>query len=223
MTKRFPWENEQKKEIGTHMKKGLFVVISGPAGTGKGTVIRELLTSEDYVYSVSATTRAPRPGEVDGKNYYFIQRSEFEALIQKGEMMEYTRYCENYYGTPVRQAMQAVEAGKNVILELEVEGALHVKQLFPDAVLIMILSPNFAEQEARLRGRGTETEEVIQKRLARTKEEVPLLPQYDYIVYNQPNGALSCAEDIRTVVRAETMAVRRHPNAVRNYFETETD
>ena len=201
------------------MKKGLFVVISGPAGTGKGTVIKELLKSEEYVYSVSATTRAPRPGEIDGKNYYFIDRQDFEELIAKKEMMEYTCYCENYYGTPLKQALEAVNAGKNLILELEVEGAINVKKLFPEAVLIMILSPNFAEQEARLRGRGTETEEVIQKRLNRTKEEVPLLGEYDYIVYNQPDGALACAEDIRTVVNAEKMAVRRHPDAVKKYFE----
>ena len=201
------------------MKKGLFVVISGPAGTGKGTVIKELLKSEEYVYSVSATTRAPRPGEIDGKNYYFIDRQDFEELIAKKEMMEYTCYCENYYGTPLKQALEAVNAGKNLILELEVEGAINVKKLFPEAVLIMILSPSFAEQEARLRGRGTETEEVIRKRLNRTKEEVPLLGEYDYIVYNQPNGALACAEDIRTVVNAEKMAVRRHPDAVKKYFE----
>ena len=201
------------------MKKGLFVVISGPAGTGKGTVIKELLKSEEYVYSVSATTRAPRPGEIDGKNYYFIDRQDFEELIAKKEMMEYTCYCENYYGTPLKQALEAVNAGKNLILELEVEGAINVKKLFPEAVLIMILSPSFAEQEARLRGRGTETEEVIQKRLNRTKEEVPLLGEYDYIVYNQPDGALACAEDIRTVVNAEKMAVRRHPDAVKKYFE----
>lgn len=200
------------------MKKGLFVVISGPAGTGKGTVIRELLKSDEYVYSVSATTRAPRPGEIDGKNYYFIQRSDFEELIARNEMMEYTRYCENYYGTPLKKALEAVDAGKNLILELEVEGAINVKKLFPEAVLIMILSPSFAEQEARLRGRATETEEVIEKRLARTKEEVPLLGEYDYIVYNQPNGALECAEDIRTVVNAEKMAVSRHPNAIKDYF-----
>ena len=133
--------------------------------------------------------------------------------------MEYTCYCENYYGTPLKQALEAVNAGKNLILELEVEGAINVKKLFPEAVLIMILSPSFAEQEARLRGRGTETEEVIQKRLNRTKEEVPLLGEYDYIVYNQPDGALACAEDIRTVVNAEKMAVRRHPDAVKKYFE----
>ena len=200
------------------MKKGLFVVISGPAGTGKGTVIRELLKSEDYLYSVSATTRQPRVGEVDGVNYHFIQKSAFEDMIAQNALMEYTSYCENYYGTPLQFALDGVNAGKNVILELEVEGALNVKRLFPEAVLIMILAPSFAEQEARLRGRATETEEVIQKRLRRTKEEVPLVPEYHYVVYNQPNGFLECAEDIRAIVRAEKLSTVRHPNASDDYF-----
>lgn len=202
------------------MKKGLFVVISGPAGTGKGTVIRELLKSEDYLYSVSATTRQPREGEVDGVNYHFIQKSAFEDMIAQNALMEYTRYCENYYGTPLKFALDGVNAGKNVILELEVEGALNVKRLFPEAVLIMILAPSFAEQEARLRGRATETEEVIQKRLDRTKEEVPLVSEYHYIVYNQPGGFLTCAEDIRNIVKAESLSTLRHPNAANDYFNS---
>ena len=202
------------------MNKGLLVVISGPAGSGKGTVIAKLLESDAFVYSVSATTRAPRPGEIDGKNYYFISKEEFERRIEKGEMLEYTSYCQNYYGTPLKEALEVMESGRNLILEIEVEGAMNVKRLYPDAVLIMLLPPSFAVQEARLRGRGTESDEVINERLNRTREEVPLLPNYDYVVYNRDGGAEDCAEDIRAVVRAERNTVSRHPDAPTLYFET---
>ncbi len=201
------------------MSKGLFIVVSGPAGSGKGTVNSRLLESDEYAFSVSATTRAPRPGEINGKNYHFISREEFEHRIDNGEMLEYTSYCGNYYGTPLKEAIETLEAGKNLILEIEVEGAMNVKRLYPDAVLIMLLPPSFAVQEARLRGRGTETEAVILQRLARTKEELPLVNQYDYVVYNQDGGAELCADDIRAIVRAEKCSVRRHQRASEEYFE----
>jgi len=201
------------------MNKGLFVVVSGPAGSGKGTVNAKLLESDDYVFSVSATTRAPRPGEVDGKNYYYITKEEFERRIEAGEMLEYTRYCNNYYGTPLREALAVLESGKNLILEIEVEGALNVKRLYPDAVLIMLLPPSFSVQEARLRHRGTEDEPTIQARLSRTREEVPLITHYDYVVYNQDGGADDCADDIRAIVRAERCALRRRENAAEEYFK----
>lgn len=201
------------------MNKGLLIVISGPAGSGKGTVNARLLESEDFVYSVSATTRAPRPGEVDGKNYYFISREDFEGRIAAGEMLEYTCYCNNYYGTPLKEALEVIQSGRNLILEIEVEGAMNVKRLYPDAVLIMLLPPNFATQEWRLRHRGTETEDVIQARLERTREEIQLLPNYDYVVYNQPDGVEDCADDIRAIVRAEKSSLRRHREAIKEYFE----
>ena len=201
------------------MQKGLLIVISGPAGSGKGTVNSLLLQSDRYAYSVSATTRAPRPGEVDGVNYHFISKEEFERRIQNGEMLEYTSYCGNYYGTPLKEAIEVMEAGKNLILEIEVEGAQNVKRLYPEAVLIMLLPPSYGVQEARLRGRGTETEEKICERLERTKAELPLIGCYDYVVYNYDNGAAECAEDIRAIVRAEQNAVRRHPDAAVTYFQ----
>lgn len=201
------------------MNKGLLIVISGPAGSGKGTVNARLLESEDFVYSVSATTRAPRPGEVDGKNYYFISREDFEGRIAAGEMLEYTCYCNNYYGTPLKEALEVIRSGRNLILEIEVEGAMNVKRLYPDAVLIMLLPPNFATQEWRLRHRGTETEDVIRARLERTREEIQLLPNYDYVVYNQPDGVEDCADDIRAIVRAEKSSLRRHREAIKEYFE----
>ena len=199
--------------------RGLLIVISGPAGSGKGTVNRLLLESSQYVYSVSATTRAPRPGEVDGVNYHFITREDFEARIQNGEMLEYTQYCGNYYGTPLREAIEVMESGRNLILEIEVEGAQNVKRLYPEAVLIMLLPPSYRVQEARLRGRGTETEEKIGERLARTREELPLIGAYDYVVYNYDNGAMQCADDIRAIVRAEQSMTRRHPDAAVTYFQ----
>ena len=200
------------------MKKGLMIVISGPAGSGKGTVNAKLLQADEYVYSVSATTRAPRPGEVDGVNYYFISKEDFEGRINAGQMLEYTSYCGNYYGTPLKEALAVLDSGKNLVLEIEVEGALNVKRLYPEAVLIMLLPPSFAVQESRLRGRGTETEEKILARLSRTREELPELSHYDYVVYNEDGGVDRCADDIRAIVRAEQCSTLRHPTAAKDYF-----
>ena len=200
------------------MKKGLLIVVSGPAGSGKGTVNAKLLESDDYAFSVSATTRAPRPGEVNGKNYWYISREEFEGRIARGEMLEYTEYCGNYYGTPKKETEEALAAGKNMILEIEVKGAMNVKKIYPEAVLIMLLPPSFAVQEARLRGRATETEEKIRARLERTKEELKYLETYDYLVINREDGVEECAEDIRAIVRAEKHSLKRYPNARAEYF-----
>lgn len=204
----------------TEYEKGILLVISGPAGSGKGTVLKELMAkSGDFVYSVSATTRAPRPGEVNGVNYHYITSQEFEARIASGGMLEYTRYCDNYYGTPKKEAEEVLESGKNLILEIEVEGAENVKRLYPEAVLIMLLPPSFAVQEARLRGRGTETEEVIKKRLERTREELPRVSSYDYIVYNHDGGSGKSADDIIAIVRAEKLRQSRNPDAAEKYFK----
>ncbi len=204
-------------------KKGLLVVISGPAGSGKGTVISKLLEDEgsSFSLSVSATTRAPRPGEADGVNYHYITREEFEARIARGEMLEHTEYCGNYYGTPLREALAVLESGRNLILEVEVEGAINVKRLYPDAVLIMLLPPSFSVQEYRLRTRGTETEEKIALRLARTREELPMLSQYDYVVYNYDGGVNNCADSIRSIVLAETCSTARHTADAKHYFEAD--
>ena len=200
------------------MKKGLMIVISGPAGSGKGTVNAQLLQSDEYVYSVSATTRAPRPGEVDGKNYYFITKEDFEGRIADGQMLEYTCYCGNYYGTPLKEALAVLDSGKNLVLEIEVEGALNVKRLYPEAVLIMLLPPDFATQEARLRGRGTETEDKILGRLEQTREELKHLDIYDYIVYNETGKSDVCRDDILSIIHAEKLSRKRNPNAEKKYF-----
>lgn len=200
------------------MKKGLMLVVSGPAGSGKGTVNAMLLEREDFAFSVSATTRAPRPGEVDGVNYHYITREEFLARIDSGDMLEYTEYCGNFYGTPLKEAEEVMQSGKNLILEIEVEGARNVKAKYPDAVLVLLLPPSYSEQEARLRGRGTETEEKILLRLARAKEEVALADCYDYVVYNFDGKARDAADQILSIVEAEKLSIRRNPNVAKNYL-----
>ena len=202
-------------------KNGLLIVVSGPAGSGKGTVLSDLIKDENYKYSVSATTRAPRPGEVDGVNYHFLTRESFEARIARGEMLEWTEYCGNYYGTPKKEAEQVLASGCNLLLEIEVEGACNVKREYPQAVTIMLLPPSFAVQEARLRGRGTESEEKILARLSQTKNELARVQAYDYVVYNYDGRAAEAAEDIRAIVRAEGFATRRRGDVSRRYFEGE--
>ena len=198
--------------------KGLLVVVSGPAGSGKGTVLGELLRDGGYRFSVSATTRAPRAGEVDGVNYHFLTREEFERRIAAGEMLEYTEYCGNFYGTPKKEAEEVLASGKNLILEIEVEGARNVKARYPDAVLILLLPPSFATQEARLRGRGTETEEKILARLSRTKEELLEAEHYDYVVYNHDGADRAAAEEIRAILTAERASLRRNAGVAERYF-----
>lgn len=201
------------------MSRGLLIVVSGPAGSGKGTVNSQLVATGDFVFSVSATTRAPRPGEINGVNYHFIDREEFQRRIDENGFLEYTTYCDNYYGTPLKEALAVLENGKNLILEIECDGAKNVKRIFPDAVLIMLIPPTFAIQEERLRGRGTETEEVILARLEKAKREIDQLDAYDYIVYNYNGGSAVAADDIKAIVRAEKLARHRQPDAKKKYFE----
>ena len=200
------------------MKKGLMIVISGPAGSGKGTVNAHLLKTGDFVYSVSATTRAPRPGEVDGVNYHYITKEDFLLRIANGDMLEYTEYCGNFYGTPKKEAEEVLASGKNLILEIEVEGAKNIKAKYPDAVLVLLLPPSFKIQEQRLRSRGTETEEKILERLARTREELKEAGEYDYVVYNYDGADLAAAENIRAIVQAEKSAVSRDADIALKYF-----
>jgi len=201
------------------MNKGLMIVVSGPAGSGKGTVNNHLLKTGDFCFSVSATTRAPRPGETDGVNYHFISKEEFLRRIDSGDMLEYTQYCENYYGTPKKEAEEVLASGKNLLLEIEVEGALNIKKKFPEAVLVLLLPPSHSVQEARLRGRGTETEDSVRLRLARAREEIAFADNYDYVVYNRDNADAEAAEDILAIVRAEKASVRRHPDIARRFLE----
>lgn len=200
-------------------QKGLLIVVSGPAGSGKGTVNKQLLDTGDFAFSVSATTRAPRPGEVDGVNYHFISHEDFEKRIATGDMIEFTSYCGNYYGTPRKEVEEVLAKGKNIILEIEVNGAVNVKREYPDAVLILLLPPTYAEQEARLRGRATETEEKILARLETAKEEISRFGEYAYVVYNRDGASQEAVNDILAIVRAEKLSVARHPDVETRYFE----
>ncbi|MBR0454086.1 MAG: guanylate kinase [Clostridia bacterium] len=200
--------------------KGIMLVVSGPAGSGKGTVNAKLLARDDFAFSVSATTRAARPGEVDGVNYHFITKESFLERINSGDMLEYTEYCGNFYGTPLKEAEEVLRSGKNLILEIEVEGAMNVKRKYPDAVLVLLLPPSYSVQEARLRGRGTETEEKILLRLARAKEEVALADCYDYVVYNYDNRADEAAAHILSIVDAEKCSIKRNDRVADKYLNS---
>ncbi|MBE6690454.1 MAG: guanylate kinase [Ruminococcaceae bacterium] len=199
-------------------KKGLLIVVSGPAGSGKGTVLSHLLKAGGYRCSVSATTRAPRPGEVNGVNYHFLTREAFIERIARDEMLEYTEYCGNYYGTPKKEAEEVLASGCNLILEIEVKGAANVKRKYPEAVTIMLLPPTGEVLEARLRGRGTESEEVIQERMAQARNEIAQLRHYDYVVYNYDNRAEEAADIIRRIVFAEGYSTVHHPDITDTYF-----
>lgn len=194
-------------------EKGILLIVSGPAGTGKGTVVKKVVdSSESFALSVSATTRAPRVNEVNGVQYHFLTREEFEKKIANGDMLEYAEYVGNYYGTPKDRVVELLDQGINVILEIEVVGAMKVKALMPDAVTVLLLPPDFEILEARLRGRGTNTEEDIQRRLAKAREEVARYAEYDYVVINQTDGADEAACEIISIVQAEKNRTVRNPH-----------
>ncbi len=192
------------------MKKGLLFVISGPSGTGKGTVMKHLLETGEYFYSVSATTRAPRGEDKEGVTYYFVTREQFEEKIAQGEMLEYAEYSGNYYGTPKFAVENALAAGKNVILEIETLGALQVKKIMPEAVLIFILPPDIETLRARLVGRGTESAEVIETRMAQVQREVALLGEYDYAVVNENGKSEEAAKAIMGIAASEKLRASRN-------------
>lgn len=165
--------------------KGILVVVSGFSGAGKGTLMKQLLkTYDNYALSVSMTTRKPRAGEEDGREYFFVSTETFEEKIAQGELVEYARYCDNYYGTPRAYVEKQLENGKDVILEIEIQGALKIKERFPKALLLFVMPPSVKELERRLLGRGTETGEVIAARLSRAGEEAEGIEKYDYLVIN---------------------------------------
>lgn len=194
--------------------------MSGPSGCGKGTIVKALLEKypDQFALSVSATTRAPRPGEENGVHYHFISGEEFERRIAEDEILEYTTYCGNYYGTPKKELYERTAAGINVILEIEVEGAMNVRRLCPEAVLIFVLPPDPETLEARLRGRGTNTEEDIKNRLLTAKREIAVMKDYDYVVINEDGGAEIAAKEIAGIIFAEQHKIERCPEAAKAFI-----
>ena len=191
-------------------QKGILIVISGFSGAGKGTLVKELLRrhGSDYVLSISMTTRRPRPGEREGVEYFFTDREHFEETIEREGLIEYASYCGNYYGTPKAYVEEQLAAGKNVILEIEIQGALEIKKKFPESLLIFVTPPNAGELKRRLEGRGTESREAIASRLARAAEESEGVEAYDYLVVN--DKLEESVEDVHRLVAAARCApVRR--------------
>ncbi len=185
--------------------KGILIVVSGFSGAGKGTLMKRLLSDYDnYALSISMTTRAPREGEVNGREYFFTDKEQFEKTIAENGLIEYATYCDNYYGTPREYVEKQLQAGKDVILEIEIQGALKIKEKFPESLLLFVTPPNAKELERRLVGRGTETADVIAKRLARAVEESEGIEAYDYIVVNDDLD--ECVKQLHTIVMNEHYA-----------------
>ena len=183
-------------------KRGILVVVSGFSGAGKGTLMKELLSRYDnYALSISATTRSPREGEVDGKEYFFVSRERFETMIEQDELIEYADYVGNYYGTPKAYVADQMEAGKDVVLEIEMQGALKVKAKFPETLLIFVTPPSAAILHRRLKARGTETEEVIAKRMSRAVEESQDMHRYDYLLINDDLD--TCVREMHELIQAQ--------------------
>ena len=180
-------------------RKGIIIVVSGFSGAGKGTIMKELTKRYDqYALSISATTRNPREGEENGREYFFITTEEFEKLITEDGLIEHAKYVNNYYGTPRKYVEEKLSQGIDVILEIEIQGALQIKEQYKDAVLLFVMPPSAQVLEKRLRGRGTETDEVIAKRLARAKEEAVGIEKYDYIVVNDDLD--ECVEKVHEII-----------------------
>ena len=200
------------------MNKGILVVVSGFSGSGKGTLMKKLLEAYDnYALSISMTTRKPREGERDGIEYFFTDKANFEQKISEDQLIEYACYCENYYGTPREYVEQQLAAGKDVILEIEIQGALKVKAKYPDCLLLFVTPPSAEELERRLVGRGTESPEVVAKRLARAVEESEGIEAYDYIVIN--DDLEECVKQLHSIVCNAHNAPTRCTEFIKNIRE----
>jgi len=197
---------------------GLLFVVSAPAGCGKDTILGELFKKTDSAgYAVSATTRAPREGEVNGVHYHFLTREEFERKITEKEVLEYTEYCGNYYGTLRKSVNDLIEQGRDAILKIEVEGAMNIRRLFPEACLVFILPPSWEVLEKRLRNRGTETEEKIAERIGQARNEIGCAKNYDYLIVNDKLD--EAVDDLLAVLRAEKLRRSRNEKLLNDFGE----
>ena len=200
-------------------RKGLLLVVSGPSGAGKGTICKALLNKNDQIkLSVSATTRKPRNGEVHGVNYFFIEKEEFTKMIENGEFLEYAQIYDNFYGTPKAAIIECLEKGQYVILEIEMQGARQIKEVYP-GVFIFVLPPSLEELKSRIVGRGTETQEEIEKRFSCAFEEINQIVNYDYFIVNE--DIEKSVSDVEAIICAEKNKVTRYKNNIIDKFKEE--
>ncbi|EKB58007.1 guanylate kinase [Falseniella ignava] len=203
--------------------RGLLIVLSGPSGVGKGTVRAAVFKDNqyNYTYSISATTRKIRPGEVDGKDYYFMSREEFEGLIEQGALLEYTQYVGNYYGTPIQPIEEHLSKGHDVFLEIEVQGAMKVRERMPEGIFIFLAPPNISELESRIVGRGTDKQDIIYERMQKAREEIEMMKHYDFVVVN--DQVENAVQKINAIIQSEHLRVERMIDAIKlqiqSYFQ----
>jgi guanylate kinase len=201
-------------------RKGLLLVVSGPSGAGKGTICKALLNKNDKIkLSVSATTRKPRNGEVHGVNYFFLEKEEFTTMIENGEFLEYAQIYDNFYGTPKSAIIECLEKGQDVILEIEMQGAKQIKEVYPEGVFIFVLPPSLEELKSRIVGRGTETQEEIEKRFSCAFEEINQIVNYDYFIVNE--DIEKSVNDVEAIISAEKNKVTRYKNNIIDKFKEE--
>ena len=201
-------------------KKGLLVVVSGPSGAGKGTICKNFMElNKEMLLSISSTTRNPRENEIDGVNYNFITKQDFEALIGTDSLLEYVHVFGNYYGTPKKWVLECIEKGKDVLLEIEIVGAMKVKEKYPDAILVFVLPPSLKELKNRIITRGTETIEQIENRMARAMQEIKTIEKYDYFIFN--DNLTRAVDDLEAIISAEKNKVNRYSQEIVKIYEEE--
>lgn len=201
-------------------KKGLLVVVSGPSGAGKGTICKNFMElNKEMLLSISSTTRNPRENEIDGVNYNFITKQDFEDLIGTDSLLEYVHVFGNYYGTPKKWVLECIEKGKDVLLEIEIVGAMKVKEKYPDAILVFVLPPSLKELKNRIVTRGTETIEQIENRMARAMQEIKTIEKYDYFIFN--DNLTRAVDDLEAIISAEKNKVKRYSQEIVKIYEEE--